>query len=434
LLSDTVPARNTSLGLVLRTDGHFASGMPVAVCRGVVKPSLLFACILGTATVGCPGLVRPENDTDCPDSAPTCIELGGPCGAATTVDPVCDSATKTWSCPGRSSSYARTVDTPPICRPFYEAGGPIAQMRGALPRVPLVDGRCLWIGENVVTARGQTLSNVGFLTDASPSYGTCPTSPTLAGGSLVSDVTIEGPADPSLIVQIAGGYVLGGQTRVLYRLFQTDPGAAFGVTELGAGIGRWDAGSQQVVVPGASGLLWGPDIDLGDSSLVADGAAYVWGCHGPFENLTDGCLLARLDESDDTLLYAGHGRWVAETDSASAATVFQSSSWFSSVVPATGGGFEHVYVVAWGTTLQTQTAPALEGPWADGPDLSPCDVPASDSQAFCTGPVVHEELQDPTRPGETVVSYSVATLASNQGQLYASHPDEYWPRLAWVSP
>jgi hypothetical protein len=259
-------------------------------------------------------------------------------------------------------------------------------------------------------------------------YRTSASWPTLAPA-----VTIEGSDDPGLIVQIAGGYVLGGETKVIYRLFHTDSGAAFGVTELGAGIGRWDAANERMVVPGPNELLWGPDIDLGDASLVVGDTAYLWGCHGPFHFLTDDCSLARLDASDKTQLYAGAGQWVPESSVDAAASVFESSSWFSSVIPAPSGGLEHVYVVAWGTTLQTHTASAPEGPWANGPDLAPCDVPASDSHAFCTGPVVHQELRDPTRAGELVVSYSVATLAPNQSTLYATEPDAYWPRLVWVS-
>jgi len=393
---------------------------------------LLVVLPLALAAVGC-GSRTPLGATGCFQAAPRCVQPGDPCGVVTAVDPVCDLSTQTWSCPSGSSPYVRAVDTPGVCLPFHDPSVPLQSLRGSLPRVPLDDGRCLWVGENAVTSGGATVSNMGFLVEPGATFGGCPTTATLAGGTPSSVVTLQS-SDPTLVVQIAGAYRLAGQTRVLYRLFQQDASATFGVTLLGSGLASWDAIRSQIVVPGPSALLWGPDLDLGDASLVTGGTAYVWGCHAPFHELEDDCVLGRIDAQAGTQLYTGNGQWRTSTSVSDAAVVFQSASWFSSVFAAAGGGLEHAYVEAWGSTIQSHTAPAPEGPWSQGPDLAPCGLPTDDDQSYCTGAVAHLELQDPTRPGETVLSYSVGTLATDQTTRFASHPEKYWPRMVWVGP
>jgi hypothetical protein len=64
--------------------------------------------------------------------------------------------------------------------------------------------------------------------------------------------------------------------------------------------------------------------------------------------------------------------------------------------------------------------------------IGPCQLPPGDSHAFCAGPVVHQELADPSRPGEVVISYGVGTTAQNQDQLRAAAPLDYWTRLVWA--
>ncbi len=246
-------------------------------------------------------------------------------------------------------------------------------------------------------------------------------------------MTIAGGDDPSLLVQIDGGYRIGGQTHVLYRLFQEDSSASFGVNELGSGLGVWDASTQQIVVPGPASLLFGTNPDLGDASLVVDDVPYVWGCHGPAHFLTNSCDLGRIDGKGTAQLFAGPGDWVAVDDASKAKVVFDSGPWISSIAPSPSGGFVHVYAVGFGSTLETHDAQDVTGPWAAGPTLTACDLPASDTLAFCAGPVVHEELTDPTVTGEEIVSYGVGTTASNQDALLAAHPEQYWTRLVWVS-
>jgi hypothetical protein len=391
---------------------------------------LLAAAPLLVLAAGC-GSRTPLATDGCFDVPPTCVRPGDPCGGSAAVDAVCDAQKHVWSCPPAASVYARAVDSPGVCLPFHDPAGPLQALRSSLPRVPLDDGRCLWIGESVVTTAGQSVWNAGFLVEPRASFGSCPTTATFAGGSPSSVVTMEGAPDSTLVVQIAGGYRMGGRTRVLYRLFRQDASATFGLTLLGAGLGRWDQASGQIVVPPASELRWGPDLDLGDASLVQGNTAYLWGCHAPFHDLTDDCVVSRLDAADEMQLYAGQGQWITSTRASDAAVVFDSASWFSSVVPF-GGSLEHAYIVAWGSTVQTHTAPAPEGPWVAGANLADCDLPADDSHAYCSGLVVHAELQDPERPGEQVMTYSIGTLASDQSDRYASHPEKYWPRLVWT--
>lgn len=115
---------------------------------------------------------------------------------------------------------------------------------------------------------------MGLLPPADVDFGTCPTVSTFGDGDVTPVVEIDGGDDGGLLVQIDGGFVDHGETKVLYRLFQMDTQAAYGVTLLGGGFGRWDVPAQRVVVPGAAGLLWGASIDPGDASLVLDGTPF----------------------------------------------------------------------------------------------------------------------------------------------------------------
>jgi hypothetical protein len=300
-------------------------------------------------------------------------------------------------------------------------------------RVPVDGGRCLWVAETVLTKMGSSLRNVGFELDRTEPFGSCPERASFLGGAPASAVTIEGSDDPSLLVQVDGGYRVGGETHVLYRIFRTDSSAVFGVTELGSGLGLWDSSTQRIVVPGPASLSWSDDLDLGDAYRVVDGVTYVWGCHGPGGFLTSSCKLARLDDAGVAELFAGSGEWVRGDDLAHARTVFDSGPWISSIEPSPSGGFVHVYAVGFGSTLETHDAPAVTGPWTSGATLASCDLPKTDAHAFCAGPVVHDELGDPTRAREWVVSYGVGTTATNQDALMAAHPEEYWTKLVWVS-
>jgi hypothetical protein len=299
-------------------------------------------------------------------------------------------------------------------------------------RVATDDGRCLWVAEEVHTTGGQRLWNAAFEPDRKAPFGSCPSAASFAYGSPAPIVAIEGGDDPNILVQIASSFRFAGKTRVLYRLFAIDPNAVFGVTLLGGGLGRWDASSQRIVVQGPSAIAFSTGLDLGDAALATKDFAYVWGC--PKEDgFTDKCIVTRFDVEGTMQLFSGSG-WIGSQNGNDGATVFEAGPWVSSVVAgaASSGNLLHVYSIGFGSTLESHVGPVPEGPWTAGPTLATCDVPAGDDKAFCAGPVVHEELVDPTQPGELPVSYGVGTTAKNQSTLMAQNPKGYWSRLVWI--
>ncbi len=371
----------------------------------------------------------------CPPTSPTCVARGDDaCGPPRIVTAVCDSATRAWRCPDGSIPYVRAAVETMTCRPFYEPGGPIRSLGGSLVRVPTDDGRCLWIAEDVTFGTGGTICNVAFETDLAAPFGTCPTRATFVGGSARTIVAVDSGDEPTLLVSITGAYRLAGATRVTYRLFRADGGPAFGLTELGTGLGRWDAATQRIVVPGPRSLAFGPDLDLGDASWASTDRAYVWGCPGPPDFLTERCVVGRIDAAGAMELFAGAGRWIASRRGRDAATVFDAGPWVSSVVPnGAAGRLLHLFAVGFGTDLQIHTASAPEGPWSPASRLAACDVPRDDSHAYCAGPVVHRELTDPTRAGDLPVTYGVGSTAPDIAARAAANPGAYWPRLQWLT-
>lgn len=401
-----------------------------------MKSTALLA-LLSLALVSCgsrTGLHEPldasvaTDAATCPATSPVCVAPNAdPCGAPGVVPAVCDEAL-TWRCPPGSRPYERAADPTPVCRPLFLAGGELRSLGGSLVRIPTSD-RCLWIAEDVTLTSGAQLRNVGFLVDPAAPFGTCPRDPVFAEGTPRSVVTIEG-GDPSLVVQITGGYRLNGETRVTYRMFRADGGTHFGLTHLGSGLARWDATTRQIVVPSPSVLRFPIGLDLGDASLAIGDRAYVWGCPPPIESLTERCVVARLDPADRMELFAGNDRWMTSDRRSDGATVFDAGPWVSSVVPVGNTSrLAHVFAVGFGSDLRVHSAAAPEGPWSAGAPIARCDLPTDDPDAFCAGPVVHLELADPTRPGELPVTYGVGTTAPGGG---GARPESYWPRLQWV--
>ena len=369
--------------------------------------------------------------TSCGSSVPRCIVPAQACAAPRSLDASCDEATQQWSCPSGARLYVRAPEATTPCLPFRHAAGVTAiggWGLGSFTRVPTDDGRCLWIAGTVTLSGGQVLNNAALEPDPNLPFGACPDKSIIPPTPIV---TLEGGDDPSISVQINGGYRLGGVTRVLYRLFQTDPSSSVGVTELGSGIGHYDPLTQHVVIPSPNEPFpWGLDLGLGDAALLSTDAtlAYVWGCARPGPFLEQGCELARIDSSDSIDLFTGGGSWIHSTDASRGATVFTSGTWISSVVAA-AGALHHVYIVDYGSDLRRQTATDATGPWSGASQIAACNLPVSNPKAFCAGPVVHEEISDPTRPGELAITYCVG----NNGGTSAGTTDDYWPRLVWVA-
>jgi hypothetical protein len=371
------------------------------------------------------------------DDAPgpsECVAPGAdPCGPSVVVVPVCDPAAHAYQCPAGSRPYARAAGGGGACLPFSDPAGPIESLGGSLVRVPTDDGRCLWVAETVSTKDGDQLRNVAFAPDLTAPFGTCPVAATAVGGIPASIVHMEGGDLPNYLVQLAAPFRFAGETRIVYRLFVVDENAVFGVTLLGSGFARWDAGTQSIVVPGPGSIAFPTTLDLGDAAWVTPDFTYLWGCPKP-DGLVDDCIVTRLDPGGALTLFSGGSSWIPSQNGRDGATLFSAGPWISSVVPdAVSGGLLHVYAPGFGTTLETHTAPAPEGPWAPSSTLASCDLPGGDTSAFCAGPVVHEELGDPTRPAEVVVSYGVGTTAPDQSALLGASPESYWTKLTWTS-
>jgi hypothetical protein len=354
-----------------------------------------------------------------------CVRAPDACSLHETVAAECDPVTLELRCPAGARERVAALTDPELCLPFSELDG-IRRLAAAPVRVPTEEG-CLWIFSEVELASGATIENAGVLVDPALPFGACPRAGRVRAEGLTNLVEVSsGTAAP--IVQLTGSYRLGGETRVVFRDFVFDPGGGFGVRNVGSGIGRWDEARWRVIVPGVESLSWPPEIDLGDAVLGGAAHAFIYGCPGPPDFLTEDCILGRVGASGEAELWMGD-RWSAEPGEAS--LVFQAGPWRSSVVRMRDGRYLHVFTVGFGTNLEAHVAPAPEGPWTSIGILAACDLP-DDPGAYCAGAVIHEELADPFVPGTIAVSYSVGSTTPGWAELARETPRDYWPRLARV--
>lgn len=382
--------------------------------------ALLFLSLSAIA-MGC-GARTPISQGDglsfaCEGFAPTCIgrPADDPCGMRTVVKGTCNDVDHTWSCPSGTKPYA-SVTPPATCLPMADGSSRIGEWGlSSIVRVPTDDGRCLWIAEDVQLPDGTEKRNMAFEPDLDAPFGSCPTK---SRSTPTPIVTIEGgDDDPSILVQLTGGWRLGGKTHVAYRIFKLDSSAAFGVTLVGGGIAHWDPKTERIVVPDPKKPFpWGLDLDLGDASMLSpkgdDHRALVWGCAKGSPDFVEGCTLAELDANDVVTVRPE--------------PQFSSGPWVSSVV-GNAGHYEHVYIAGFGSTLERDTASDPIGPWTKGSSIARCQLPSADPKSFCAGPVVHPEIADPTHAGELPITYSIGSTGP-----HTSTPSEYWPHLVWA--
>ena len=387
-------------------------------------------CVFACVFAGCGARTQLEgftSEVSCPSTPPTCIARSKWCEPSKLVDASCDVASRTWSCPAGSGVYRRS-ETSGVCLPFANQPG-ISSINGwglsGFSRLPTDDGRCLWVADSVTYTNGSTARNVAFEAEPNLPFGACPDVSAAEPRAITS-----ASATLSVLVQINGGYRLGSTTHVLYRLFQQNPSSTVGVTEAGGGIASFDTASMRVNIPEPSPIgTWGLDLDLGDAHYpMGDGAhELVWGCGQTGSYLTQSCRVARVDANDSVELLSKSGDWIASVRATDGAIEFESGTWQSSVT-ANQTGFEHVYIADYGSSLLSQSAPTLLGPWVETAGRGACELPASDTHAFCAGPIVQSDLIDPTRSGELPVTYAVGTTnPSTTGDVRA-----YWPRLTWL--
>ncbi len=413
-------------GACARADASRAGGTALAVAARV---RLLLALLVLTSA----GCYRshgqsghpPDASSGCaprPDLA--CVRAPDACAAPELVEPECDPVSLELRCPRGAREHAAAAPAE-TCLPLVGLGE-IRRISSAPVRLPIDEG-CLWVLPEVELESGEVVENAGVVVDTSVPFGACPS----AGRPLERASLVEVSSGEAPIVQLTGSHrVGGGELRVVYRHFVLDPGGGFGVRNLGTGVGVWDARRRRVVVPGADALRWPPEVDLGDA-VWSDGAyAYLYGCPGPPDFLTEACIVGRVGADGADELWDGD-RWSRDVDPREAAVVFDAGPWRSAVVRLRDGRYLHVYTVGFGTRLEAHVARAPEGPWTSLGVLAECELPA-DPGAYCAGPVVHEELLDPLAPSTLAISYSVGSTTPGWGDRARELPREYWPRLVRV--
>lgn len=391
----------------------------------------LLGSLLALSLAGCGGRTGLVESPAVADAAATCVAPGpvcvrdveDPCGSAVPVAALCEGIA--WRCPDGAREHERVAEVAE-CVPTTPDGGTV---RGSLARVPTDDGRCLWVAGESIARDGTSTRNVAFEADTGGAFGRCPATLRPAVNVAVEAVRVEG-GDPREIVQVTGGYWLGGPW-VTYRRFRADGGPHFGLTLVGSGVARWTAGG--VVLPRAPDPRFA-SMDLGDAALALGGRAYVYGCPGPPDFLTERCVLARFAPGGAGEVFVGGGSpWAPLSAAARAATVFDAGPWVSSVFATPRGELHHVSVVGFGSELRDRRASAPEGPWSAVTSLGRCALPSDDASAYCAGPVAHVELSDPTRPDEVWVSYGVGTTASDGADRTRARPLDYATRFARVT-
>ncbi|MCA9670421.1 MAG: DUF4185 domain-containing protein [Myxococcales bacterium] len=370
---------------------------------------------LGDAAAACAG-----------NTPPRCIKRRG-CSAPELVAPQCDAASGQFSCPAGAQVYQRAQSSG-SCRPFY--GAPGVSTFGAGVTVEAADGRCLWLfGGSDGSGPHHPVAAVAG--DYAP--GSCPTGPlvTRPDGTALDSVDLTNAGSDKL-VSLLHSVRVGQRTYVYYRLYVWDANAVFGVRGLGVGVAPFDETTLRI--PISSQLLWPNAQDFGDAVVrdASDQRVYLTGC-GRSKGLTGDCHLARIDGAAnlaDTGAYqywVGGDQWTRDTSSARVA-LFDSGP-ERSVVQRHGGGYVHIFIAGFGSTIEVRTAPAIEGPWTKARNLVRCDLPEDDPDAYCAEPMLHPELSDPTRPDELVITHNVRSLAKDQDVRRRQRPADYTLRL-----
>lgn len=405
-----------------------------------MPPSLrlwLFAALLAMTLGGCyrsHGLSEPTDASPAGDSPvcyrgpSVCLAPGADaCAMPSLVAPLCDFATGVSSCPPGSRVYERATRTTE-CLPFSDRALGVSYVGGGLVRVPTPDGRCLWIAEVVTTADGRSLLNVAFAPPLDAPFGECPTTATLLRGGLRSAVALEGD-DGTHLVQITGGFTQSGTTHVVYRLFVYDASSGYGVRDLGTGLATWDATTETIRVPRPDSTRWPPEQDLGDAVFSEGDTTYLWGCPPPITDLVEQCLVARIEPAGMT------SYWVLDGWSPvwrGARTGFTAGPWLSSVTKI-DAGYAAITTIGFGSDVRVSRTTTLADGWSAAANVAHCQLPGSDTHAYCAGPVVHEELRDPLHRQTLPIAYSIGTTAADGAALRTTNPRDYWTRLVWLT-
>ncbi len=370
----------------------------------------------------------PPDGGRCGPPPPGCLAPGADaCAAPVRVAARCDDPSGAYFCPTGSRAYEREAPDAE-CLPFSDPALGLAAVGGSLVRVPTPDGRCLWIAESVTTADGRTASNVAFEVPRDAPIGRCPRVAAPLGGDLHDVVSLLGD-DGTHLVQLTGGFTQAGGTWAVYRLFVYDAASGYGVRVVGTGLAAWNAATETFRLPPTTGAIWSPEVDLGDALYTDGDTMYVWGCPPPIVDLVERCLVARVGPAGGTVYWSTAGwtpAWLGER------TGFDAGPWISSVTRL-DPGYAAVSAIGFGADLRVSRTTALTSGWSAARNVAHCRLPSGDPDAFCAGPVVHDELRDPLRPHELPVTYGVGTTAPDGAARRAAHPRDYWSRLDYVA-
>lgn len=151
-------------------------------------------------------------------------------------------------------------------------------------------------------------------------------------------------------------------------------------------------------------------------------------CPPPIVDLVERCLLARIDAGGATTYWAGD-RWAPTWDGER--TGFDAGPWISAVTEL-DGAYIALTVIGFGSELRAARTGDFVDRWGAATNVARCALPSGDADAFCAGPVVHEELRDPLRRGVLPVTYGIGTTAPDRDARRAAQPRDYWTRLAFV--
>src|SRR6478609_3313701 len=113
----------------------------------------------------------------CGPGGRVCVLSQGACEAPTSVAAACDEATGTWSCPSGTRPYARAPSATAPCLPFRHAQGIdsiTAWGVAGLARIPIDDGRCLWVANHVMLSGQKSALNIAFEPAHDAPFGSCP--------------------------------------------------------------------------------------------------------------------------------------------------------------------------------------------------------------------------------------------------------------------
>jgi len=174
---------------------------------------------------GAAGMPEPAHESCV--NPPQCVtrDSRDPCGAARLVDAQCDASTLAWRCPDQAWLYQRAAADAGECLPLQSGSPRVLGLSGSLSHFPTLDGRCLWVAEQLHLATGEVLNDVPFEPDPRAPFGTCPADIRFVGSGALAVVFTDGSSvDPNVqYVQVAGGFLSNGTAQIIYRSFRVDP-------------------------------------------------------------------------------------------------------------------------------------------------------------------------------------------------------------------